>query len=231
MPLDEALEQYLTENHFFEGMFDALRLVDLGGICVCKRDGDGSFVLTHEPCFTFWSRHQNCANCVTREQQRGESLYLALWDLDRFKRINDTYGHDAGDEVLLGISDALRKGLTKDDCFAARFGGDEFAILFRLQDRDACRAKLAAIQQDIATRAFHAHDGEIFHVTASFGLSDVSKEPDSTCAIHPPRRRPPLPPQADCARECLTIQKNRKRNLLPIACNRFLFSVSRFVFR
>ena len=54
---------------------------------------------------------------------------LAIFDLDHFKRINDTLGLDAGDELLRGVAKILRHGLRQCD-FLARLGGDEFAILF-----------------------------------------------------------------------------------------------------
>ena len=57
-------------------------------------------------------------------------------------------------------------------------------MLFKLQDREACTKKLDAIQQDIAQRTFTANDGRLFHITASYGLADVSSEQDSSCAIH-----------------------------------------------
>ena len=59
-----------------------------------------------------------------------------------------------------------------------------FAVLFKLQDREACTKKLDAIQQDIAQRTFTASDDRPFHITASYGLADVSSEQNNACAIH-----------------------------------------------
>ncbi|WP_235830045.1 GGDEF domain-containing protein [Algihabitans albus] len=65
---------------------------------------------------------------LTACQRHGEPGLLVLVDLDRFKTINDTYGHLAGDSVLKGAADLLRAAVRKSD-IVARLGGDEFAVL------------------------------------------------------------------------------------------------------
>jgi diguanylate cyclase (GGDEF)-like protein/PAS domain S-box-containing protein len=68
------------------------------------------------------------AHALSRRREAGRSLCVLLLDLDDFKIINDTYGHDTGDQVLRAISDRLRSALREGDT-AARLGGDEFAVL------------------------------------------------------------------------------------------------------
>ena len=74
---------------------------------------------------------------LARGRRRGEAGVLVLCDLDHFKAINDTYGHQAGDTVLLAVAEVLKTNTRQSD-YVARLGGDEFAIL--LTD---CRAKAA----------------------------------------------------------------------------------------
>lgn len=62
-----------------------------------------------------------------------QRLAIAALDLDLFKHVNDRFGHAAGDEVLLAVGDALRRGVRRDD-IVARAGGDEFLLLFSLYD-------------------------------------------------------------------------------------------------
>lgn len=81
-------------------------------------------------------------------QGRAASFALAHIDLDRFKEVNDTYGHAAGDEVLQHVAGVLRE-VIRDDDSAARFGGDEFVLLLRgMHQRDA----LSRLAQRIKTR-------------------------------------------------------------------------------
>ena len=73
---------------------------------------------------------------VERANRNEKLMAICMLDLDGFKQINDTYGHDAGDLVLKVISDRLKKGLRKTD-FVARLGGDEFVLLIEyLNDID-----------------------------------------------------------------------------------------------
>ena len=66
---------------------------------------------------------------TARARRDGRSVALVLLDLDRFKRLNDTHGHQAGDAALVTVSAVLRRGLRAGDV-AGRWGGDEFGIVF-----------------------------------------------------------------------------------------------------
>ena len=66
---------------------------------------------------------------TARARRTGATVALVLLDLDRFKVLNDTQGHGAGDEALVAVADVLRRGLRAGD-YAGRWGGDEFGIVF-----------------------------------------------------------------------------------------------------
>ncbi len=100
---------------------------------------------------------------------------ILMLDLDHFKAVNDDFGHDAGDAVLLRVADVLREELRKDDVLA-RYGGEEFVIFLpETALRDACR---------VAERARAAIAAQVSicgrRVTASFGVSAGSRLPRAT---------------------------------------------------
>jgi diguanylate cyclase len=106
---------------------------------------------------------------VARWQQHGNTLLLAMLDLDHFKRINDNYGHLAGDKVLKIIAGVLCKRLRGSD-FIARFGGEEFVLL--VPDTTlAVGAKLAeTLRAAIEACPFH-FKGERVTITVSMGMT------------------------------------------------------------
>ncbi|WP_323114988.1 diguanylate cyclase [Pseudomonas guariconensis] len=106
---------------------------------------------------------------VQHWQAHGGHLLMAILDLDHFKRINDNYGHLAGDKVLKIVADQLRKRLRGQD-FIARFGGEEFVVLLP-QTPPAVGLKLAeTLRAAIEACPFH-FKGERVVITTSIGLS------------------------------------------------------------
>ncbi|RLA39321.1 MAG: GGDEF domain-containing protein, partial [Gammaproteobacteria bacterium] len=108
-----------------------------------------------------------------RWQRTDSPLTLAIWDIDFFKKINDNFGHKAGDKVLETIAQLLNKRIRRTDFFA-RYGGEEFVML--LPDTEAHEAlKLVDdLRESIKSCSFH-YRGEDVRVTASCGLSSFSQ--------------------------------------------------------
>ncbi len=105
---------------------------------------------------------------VNREPERPIAVMIA--DIDRFKSINDTYGHSAGDEVLQDVSKRLKSEMRATD-LVARFGGEEFLIV--LAESDLKQAKRAAnrLRQRIGHPPIELQDGRTIDVTISVGVS------------------------------------------------------------
>jgi diguanylate cyclase (GGDEF)-like protein len=106
---------------------------------------------------------------VMRSRRNGSSLGIILADLDDFKRVNDTYGHDAGDEALTRFAEILR-ATVRDVDLPVRLGGEEFAVL--LPDTDVGGAALLAerIRQGLESAEVE-HGRDRIKMTASFGVS------------------------------------------------------------
>jgi diguanylate cyclase (GGDEF)-like protein len=102
-----------------------------------------------------------------RAQGRGTpAVWLAIFDIDHFKRINDTYGHIYGDEVILLLAQQMRASFRQSDVLF-RFGGEEFVILLAGQDEAEARAALERFRERVASCLFP----QVGHVTVSVGYA------------------------------------------------------------
>ncbi|MEP6405803.1 MAG: diguanylate cyclase, partial [Marinobacter sp.] len=111
-----------------------------------------------------------------RWQRYRHSLSVCVLDIDFFKRVNDSYGHKAGDRVLQLVARALRERLRATD-FIARFGGEEFVILLPETNVDNARVVLDSMRGHIAALPFHFR-GEPVTVTFSAGLAEFDGDDD-----------------------------------------------------
>ncbi|MBH3450135.1 GGDEF domain-containing protein [Pseudomonas putida] len=102
-------------------------------------------------------------------QENGGHLAMAILDLDHFKRINDSYGHLAGDKVLKIVADQLRKRLQGRD-FIARFGGEEFVLLLPQRSPAAAAQVAEVMRATVEACPFH-FKGERVVITTSIGLA------------------------------------------------------------
>jgi diguanylate cyclase (GGDEF)-like protein len=116
-------------------------------------------------------QNRNSANERLRQEflrmKRTGEVYAVLFaDIDHFKEINDTYGHETGDQVLVTFAETLASSIRQSD-FAARFGGEEFLVLLPESDRDGALVIAEKIRQSVAERDFPV----IGHLTVSIGVS------------------------------------------------------------
>ena len=117
-------------------------------------------------------------------QNHGESLSVAFCDIDHFKNINDTHGHDTGDRVLKFVASLLAKA-SNDRCHVARHGGEEFVMLFRGKTAaEACEA-VDSVREDLANRSLvNRSNGErMDRVSFSAGVANVLAYDDPRGAL------------------------------------------------
>ncbi len=108
---------------------------------------------------------------ITRSIRYNDPLALVLCDIDFFKKLNDTWGHQFGDLVLKGISSHLESCIRDSIDTAARYGGEEFALVLVKTDEKNAAETTERIRAHIAGLIFRAPGGEDIHVTMSFGIA------------------------------------------------------------
>jgi diguanylate cyclase len=103
---------------------------------------------------------------------QGARLSLAVLDIDHFKRFNDTWGHQTGDQVLRYVASVLGKAAT-DPRIAARYGGEEFAMIFPHESLPEVEAALESIRKEIGSRALRRRstNDDLGAVTVSIGFA------------------------------------------------------------
>jgi diguanylate cyclase len=123
-------------------------------------------------------------SAASEARSKSEPLCIGFCDVDRFKQINDRYGHDAGDRVLCTIADTLSEHAS-DQCFVARHGGEEFVVLFYGLDKQAALAKLDSIRRAQAARRLRDRfTGQPFgQITFSAGIAEVTEDSDTRSAL------------------------------------------------
>jgi diguanylate cyclase len=124
---------------------------------------------------------ESYAKEVSRAARRGSNLCLAVLDIDNFKRLNDTYGHNTGDEALLHLVGTVRDCLRPHDTLS-RYGGEEFIILLPETTIEDSVIVVQRLQRELTKRYFLANNDKLL-ITFSAGITVVGHEEPQTLAI------------------------------------------------
>ncbi|MEY4561640.1 MAG: hypothetical protein RLZZ618_917 [Pseudomonadota bacterium] len=132
----------------------------------------GELAITDALTGAYNRRHFNdfCASFVAG-QHRSEALAFCMLDLDHFKAYNDRYGHQAGDEVLRAVAQAVQRELKRSDDVLFRLGGEEFGVLFAATTAAAAVEFVERLRQAVHSLQFPHAGNEPGVVTASFGVA------------------------------------------------------------
>ena len=134
---------------------------------------------------------------LARARRIKNSLSFALLDIDHFKRVNDRYGHPAGDRVIKSLSNLLKQRLRATDVIG-RYGGEEFAVVLPDADTEVAHRILDEVRQSFADIR-HQHDDGEFAVTLSGGIATFPQFTE-------------VPHLIDAADKALYVTKNEGRN-------------------
>jgi len=120
----------------------------------------------------FFEQLKAAIHTATRHTQ---PLSLCVCDLDKFKGVNDTFGHQAGDTILTHFSSILNKSKRTED-IVGRLGGDEFVLFFPNTKAKDAMLLLERIRSEIEQKTFSGQDGRSFSITATFGVAELNHE-------------------------------------------------------
>lgn len=139
-----------------------------------------AFIATHDALTGLYNRH-SLRKLFDELEKDGDLFCVVMGDIDDFKKINDTYGHDCGDIVLKTVAGIVAKHIGERD-IACRWGGEEFLIIMR-GSREECFERISLVKAQINELNID-HESSRVHVTMTFGFADsdeeVQTEP-STC--------------------------------------------------
>lgn len=161
---DFLLKPYCHEE-FFSRVMQHVEYME--NIELIRRAADSDF-LTGLP-----NRRYFFEKVETHQKHKPQRQALAILDIDHFKAINDTYGHDCGDYSLKEIAKLV--AIHFADFTAARFGGEEFCVYFANQDPSHAHQALEQFRTALATKVFK-FEKNTFHCTVSIGLTHQTKD-------------------------------------------------------
>ncbi|WP_280771752.1 GGDEF domain-containing protein [Salipaludibacillus daqingensis] len=112
--------------------------------------------------------HRSFQEHLRKDLENDKDFYIVLTDIDRFKLINDKYGHVSGDNVLRQIGTILQSIIPEKQGNVFRYGGEEFAIILYNNDQEEVNKLILEMKESISNHVFYC-EGEAFSVTMSFG--------------------------------------------------------------
>lgn len=141
----------------------ALRMARLVRLLAERAEVDGLTGLANRAAF-----NRRWTQSVSEAQRYGKKLTLAVLDIDHFKKINDTYGHPAGDEVIQGFASTITSSIRESDT-ACRYGGEEFCVIMPETGPEDAKIMAERIREAMQESVWNKHPEH--KVTVSIGLA------------------------------------------------------------
>jgi two-component system cell cycle response regulator len=207
--MDAGADDYITkpfdQNELQVRLRAGTRLVELQAELLKARE-DLRDQATRDSLTRLWNRSfilGEMGRELARSERESRPLGVVIVDLDHFKQINDTHGHQAGDAVLREAARRMQNGIRQYDSIG-RYGGEEFLILLPGCSEADCFSQADRLRKQLAQTDMFANDASL-RVTASFGVT--SAPPGETCTQEALIRR---------ADEALYVAKRSGRNRVEI---------------
>jgi diguanylate cyclase (GGDEF)-like protein len=137
-----------------------------------------AFLATRDPLTGVLNRRRFFELATARFAADGEACFAMMIDVDRFKEINDTFGHAAGDEALRYIAERIRAALP-EDAVVGRIGGEEFAVLLSATTLEETAAMAERLCAGVADGVVRASEGRTIRCTVSTGLAERTAHTDT----------------------------------------------------
>ena len=132
------------------------------------------FMASHDPMTGIYNRRKFFELANRKFSESSENLYAAMMDIDKFKKINDTYGHPTGDRVIKAVTSVIGENIDEDSVFG-RLGGEEFAVVCRHPDQECVVERLELIREKIEQLEVRSESGELIRCTISEGVAIADK--------------------------------------------------------
>lgn len=127
---------------------------------------------THDPMTDLLNRRaiiENLQKALLLARRNNSVVAVGMIDIDHFKRINDTYGHQVGDDVLIGLANRLKEATLIDE-HVSRFGGEEFLVFFPMDAKDEVEALFSSLFSQISGISLKTRQG-LISITVSIGIA------------------------------------------------------------
>ncbi|MEK3765615.1 MULTISPECIES: diguanylate cyclase [unclassified Solibacillus] len=190
----------VSSNHMFvtimsvdDSKENRIKAYDLGAMDFIKKPLDGNIlaayvrnrlsfkqalelsIVTDELTQVFNRKYMNYQLSMLTEQYEKErkTFSVAIADIDYFKKVNDTYGHIKGDEVLRGFAKTVMAAKRNEDIFC-RYGGEEFVLIMPNTTKEAAYGVIERIRSLVSEQHYIGNEN-VFEITASFGLTEIDE--------------------------------------------------------